>query len=369
MTVQGLFGNDYSPGSRLAGTGARMADRDPRRRVGRFRFSTFTIAAAALAALALSGGALGTHAMSAPLSAASAGNVEVTLPSAYPDVQLSAVGNQSVASAFAIDQLLEATPSATAPTVVAVALPSNVTVTNGTPSNGTARPLVTLSATLTVFPSNAGLWQGPGDLVQPAGAPLGTADLSIRYALTPPSDPSQGVTTSWTVSGWPWVAPSDLLGLQLSLSTPLARALVACTGPSSSVDRAGCPGPSVSGTSGLWSPGIVGVQGSVPRGLSSLVTWDGFSASGGAAAPVSVGVLSTSPSSGHLLLAAPVHGSSGASGTISFSLLAPLPSVAAPYLVRGETGWYGIGLAAFAAAGIAAVALFRSRGRRAEREL
>ena len=100
--------------------------------------------------------------MDVPYSSASSGNLEVTLPSAYPDVQLSLVGNQTVAADLAISQILESTPSSSTPQIVAVALPSNVVVTNATGAAQSAGLLFTLTASLTVYPSNAGLWQGPG---------------------------------------------------------------------------------------------------------------------------------------------------------------------------------------------------------------
>jgi hypothetical protein len=308
--------------------------------------------------------------LAAPYSSAQAGNFEVSLPSAYPNIELNEIGNHSVASSLSIDQILEASPSATAPQIVAVALPSNVEVVNATGPAAAAGLLFTLSASLTVYPSNAGLWQGPGALVQPDGAPLGTAALSITYSLTAPASATSGVTTHWRVSGWPWASPSDLLGVQASLAAPLARSMTACTGTTASADRSGCPGTDLTATSSVWGSNVVGVQGQLPGGPTALVSWDPeFGSSGGPTAGVSAGALSTAPTLGHVVIAAPASGASEVDGNLSLALL-PAPGLpAVPLLVHGEPGWYVIGLGLSVAAGLVGLLAYRQRGRGIERSL
>lgn len=305
-----------------------------------------------------------------PYSSASIGDLQVTFPSAYPDVQLGVVGGHSVASDLVLQQILESTASASAPQIVAVALPSDVVVTNATTSGSSLGLLFSLTADLTVYPSNAGLWQGPGDLVQPDGAPLGTAHLAINYSAPPSDGASHGVTTAWSVTDWPWVAPSDLLGVQLSLSTPSATSQIACTGTSASVEQAGCPGPTVSGGPSLWSAQVLGVQGPIPSGPTALVSWgSGFSTPSGPASPVSVGVLADSTSTSHLVLAAPGNGAPTVGGSVSFALLSAAAAIPAPLLVHGQPNWYFAGFAASGLAGLAGLIAFRRRQRGIEAAL
>ncbi|MCI4357712.1 MAG: hypothetical protein L3J95_05045 [Thermoplasmata archaeon] len=305
----------------------------------------------------------------APLASAVPATIAVNFPSAYPDVTLSEVGNRTTTTSLSVDQILEATPSASAPQIVAVALPSNIVVTSG--SSGSSSLPFDLTATLTVYQANAGLWQGPNDLVQADGSPLGTAHLSIDYALNAPADPSQGVGTHWVVSGWPWVASSDLLGIQMSLSTPLAHSFVACTGSEASVDQVGCPGATLVDGTSQWTVGVLGIQGNVPGGPTSIVRWDrAFGSSSAPSNPsVSVGVLVSSPALSHLLVAAPGEGAGTLSGNLSFSLLTPIPGLPAPQVLHGQLGWFIAGGGASAAAGIVGILAFRSRQRGIEREL
>ncbi len=316
------------------------------------------------------GAASAGYPLASPYSSEQAGNYEVSLPSAYPNVELNEIGNHSVASSLSIDQILEASPSGTPPQIVAVALPSNVQIVNASGPAASAGLLFTVSASLTVYPSSAGLWQGPGDLVQPDGAPLGTAALSINYSLTTPASATSGVTTHWRVSSWPWVSPSDLLGVQLSLAAPLGRSMTACTGSATSVDRSGCPGTGLTATTSVWGQNVVGVQGQLPGGPTALVSWDPeFGSSGGPTASVSAGALSTSPSLGHVVLAAPALGAREVDGNVSLALL-PTPALpTVPLLVHGESSWYLAGLGLSVGAGLLGALAYRRRGRGIERSL
>lgn len=336
----------------------------------RFLARLLLSAAAVTALLATSAIGSGHAPLAGPYSTSSAGGVQVSFPSAYPEVELSEAGNSSAPSSLSIDQVLEATASASAPKIVAVALPSDIVVTNGTVAPGSSSDLFDLTASLTVYPSNAGLWQGPNNLVQPDGAPIGTAHLAIRYSLSSPSNPSQGATTQWTLTGWPWISANDLLGVQLTLSTPSARGLVACTGGPDSPDTAACTGPALGSMSGLWDPSIRGIQGSEPRGPTAVVDWGtGFDTPRGTAAPVTVGVLALAPSESHLVLAAPAGGSSSVSANVSFALLPPVLSIASPLIVHGESGWYLAGAAASSGATAFAVLAYRHRQRAIEAQL
>jgi hypothetical protein len=364
VRLQRLFGNDYTPPRRVS-PGHRMARRTlPRTRIP-VPWRTAALVSGPLVLLLLVGPGLASAGMPAPYSASSLGGVEVTVPSLYPQVEISQVGNATIASTLALDQFLEATPGGAAPSVVAVALPSNISATNA--SGGFP---VRLTADLTVYPSSAPLWSGPNDLVQPDGAPLGTAQLWVNYSLGDPADSAQGVTVNWSVADWPWLSSSDLLGVQLSVATPSATSVVACTGALSTVGTPGCPGSTAPSSAAGWLPRAAALQAAFPGGPSALLHWpSGFALPGGASATVSVGVIASTPSTGHVIVAAPADGASRVSSGLAFSLLPPVVALPAPLLVRGELGPYVAGALASVAAGLAGVLLYRRRAAAIERAL
>jgi hypothetical protein len=363
VRLQRLFGNDYTPPGRVS-PGHRMAQRTPPPTRIPVPWRTAALAGGTLLLLLLGPG-LASAGMPAPYSASSSGGVEVTVPSLYPQVEISQVGNATIASTLALDQFLEATPGSAAPSVVAVALPSNISATNGTGGFP-----VRLVAALTVYPSSAPLWSGPNNLVQPDGAPLGTARLWVNYSLGDPTDSAQGVTVNWSVAGWPWLSASDLLGVQLSIATPTATSIVACTGAPATVEAPGCPGPAAPSTATTWLPRATALQAAFPGGPSALLHWpSGLEVPGGAPATVSVGVIASTPTTGHVIVAGPADGASRVSGGLAFSLLPPLVALPAPLLVHGELAPYVAGALASGAAGLAGVLLYRRHAAAIEREL
>ena len=166
------------------------------------------------------------------------------------------------------------------------------------------------------------------------------------------------------------MASSDLLGVQLSLSTPFASSEIACTGAPSSLEQAGCPGTTLFGSPGLWSSRVLGVQGHVAGGPTALVSWgSGFSTSVGPSSPVSAGVLAGSASTSHLVLAAPGNGASSVSGSVSFALLSTVTGIAGPLLVHAQSSWYFAGIAASALGGLVGIGAFRRRQQKFEQDL
>ncbi len=321
------------------------------------------LAAALLAALAILPAAASAGATPAsPYSAASAGNVEVTVPSEYPRVELSPIDDAGLTASLSVDQVLEATPGGS-PQIVAVALPSNIAGPSAAPGGASNGLPLNLTADLVVYPSSAGLWAGPGDLVQPDGAPLATARLFVNVSVAPAGAASGGVALTWSVVGWPWTAPSDLLGVDLGLDAPLATTFVGCTSWSSAASP-GCAGPTATSGTDAWASGVESVQQGFGTGPTALVTWSpSYTVSN------EVGILAQTPSSGHLILVGPANGASHGDGSVAFALLPALPPVLAPAVLHGELGPFVAGgaLAGIVAAG--GVLLRRRREAAAERSL
>ncbi|HUI38705.1 MAG TPA: hypothetical protein VLY85_03635, partial [Thermoplasmata archaeon] len=279
------------------------------------------------------------------------------------------ITNSSIASDLSVDQILEVSAATGTPRVVAVAFPANLQSFNGSTPAGATLPF-DLTAGLAVLPANASLWAGPGATVQPIGAPLGTARLDINYSAEPSSQPGAGVVLNWSVSGWPWISVTDLLGIQLGMSTPSGTGFVACSDGSHGAVSSDCPGTGLAPGGTIWTSSVTGVDDGTGNGSAATVAWTStLEADTGTRAPVTAGVFAQSPTTGHLLLAAPAGGARQVAGSIRFALLSPTLPVPAPLLVHGETGWFAGSLVAFAAAGSLGWWGYRRRSDRLEREL
>ncbi|HEV2428860.1 MAG TPA: hypothetical protein VGV64_03310 [Thermoplasmata archaeon] len=363
MSVQRLFGNDYTP--RAPVERRRTPLENPRFRalhrtpvvVGLRR----TAWVGALALLLLSG-----PAAAAPSSYV-AGRVSVAFPSLTPGVDLRDTSNLSVGSNLTVDQVLEVHPSASMPTVVAVAFPSNLTVSNATVPGGGST--VTMRADLTVYPSEAAPWAGPEGLVSPDGAPLGFAHLLVRYVVAPSGARPSGVTANWTVSSWPVRSPSDAVGLQLGVATIEGTGFVACT----SVPLAGspaCDGTALPSGATIWGAAVTGLEGEAGGGLLAAVGWEARVASGPTAGDaVLAGIYAESPTEGHLVLAVPSGGAPTISSDLTFGLVPPPIPLPVPTVLRATPTAFLGALAAFGALGLVGTAWYRRRARAIEAEL
>jgi hypothetical protein len=333
--------------------------------------------AAALGALALltlwaaPAGALpaATHALAHPYSSYSTGRVDVILPSALPDVELQDAQNASVGAGLSVDQILEVVPSMPTPQVVAVAFPSGLSAFNSSAPSGASTLPISLTATLQVYPADAALWAGPGATVTPDGGPLGVAHLAINYSLPSSPAPSTGVAIAWTVTSWPWQHASDLLGVQLGLTTQGGNGLTACGGSPPLAAASRCPGTPLRSGEAVWGSPYVALEGEGATAPTASVTWGPTATTAaGARVPVTAGALGQTGSYGHLFLGASADGSPVVQGSISFSLLNP-SFAAAPFLLHGEVGWYAASAAASAAAGLIAVVAYRRHNRSIESSL
>ena len=373
MRVQALFDNGYSHRSRVASLGQPMRSGSVHRPRGGPRL--WTVAALAMATLALAIPSAGGVALSSsnvhplvnPYYSYSTGRVDVTLPSAQPYVELSDAQNASKSAALSVDEILEVAPASSSPQVVAVAFPSHLSTFNGSTPSGAST--VSLIAALQVLPAEGAIWAGPGATVTPDGPPVGAAILSLNYSIPSGSSPGTGVAIQWTISGWPWRNSTDLLGVQLGLTTESGSGLTACSGSAAAGVAAGCRGTALTPGTTVWGSTFVGLQGETVRGPTASVGWDGaLTTASGASAPVTVGALGQTGSYGHLFLGGAAGGSASVTGSISFALVNPsFPSV--PLVLHGEAGWFAVSLAVFASAGLAGFVATRRQARSIEASL
>jgi hypothetical protein len=333
------------------------------------------VAALALAALALAvppAGALppsssAIHPLVDPYYSYGTGRVDVTLPSAEPYVELTDAQNASKGAALSVDEILEVAPGASSPQVLAVAFPSHLSTFNGSTPSGAST--VSLIAALQVLPAAAAIWAGPGATVTPDGPPVGDAILSLNYSIPSGPSPGTGVSVQWTISGWPWVNDSDLLGVQLGLTTQSGSGLTACGGSAVTSVAPSCRGTDLTPGTTVWGPSFVGLQGETVGGPTASVSWGAsLTTANGASAPVTVGALGQSGSYGHLFVGGAADGSASVTGSLSFALVNPsFPSV--PLVLHGETGWLAASIALFASAGVIAILAYRRRNRSIESSL
>jgi hypothetical protein len=329
-----------------------------------------TLAAIALllpGASAMGAASSGPRALDGPYCSYDTGRVDVVLPSAQPYVSVTDAQNASMTASLAVDQILELAPGAATPQVVAVAFPSHLSTFNGSaPACG---PISTsLTASLEVLPARGALWAGPGGSATPDGSPVGSAELAINYSIPPSPAPGTGVAIQWTITGWPWLHSSDLLGLELGLTTESGSGLTACGGSAASPISSSCQGSALGPGQSVWGPRYDGLQGLTASGPTALVSWGGsLATASGASVPVSVGALGQSASHGNLFVGGSAGESDAVGGTVSFQLLHP--SYPSAPLLRGEAGWFAASAAASVAGGLAGLALYRRRNRAIERAL
>ena len=298
-------------------------------------------------------------------SAFNTGHVSVVFPGSFPQVELYENSNASVRAVLQIDGVFELIPGGLPrPTILADAFPTaSAGFNQSSPANLSSEPL-TLSAALEVRTSATALWGSSGP-APAAGADLGAATIAFRYSVLPSGPDGSGVRVNWTVANWPWVSPTDLLGIEFHFTAASAPALAACTSsvPAGS-PTSGCSGESLPVRTILWDSSLTRLEGVTPSGPVASIAWgDG---SGAPATPYSVGAMATENGSAEVLLTARAAPALG--GAVDFTLATPAspPSVSE---LRGSGVAYLATLAVVGGAAALLVLLYRRRSRRLLAEL
>lgn len=375
MSVQRLFDNGYTRPGRLPGAVRHRADVGSVRKKRGRALARWSVAAGIGIAAALL--AMPSAALAAPVLPAGVvgpavarydtGRVTAVFPSTLPRVELFQDANASVGATLQLDQILELAPGGYPhPTAVAAAFPASVTGVNGTAGANGSGP-VELGAALDVLPVGAPLWD-PSAVLTPVGPTIGGASLRLTYTFDANGTSSDGVRLAWNVSGWPWVAPGDLLAVEFGFSLVTGRSLATCTGVTPLDLAPGCavtaPGPA----GAVWSSGFTSFEGGNGSGPIADLAWEAATLPGGRSVGYTVGAFSPANGSAEIALGAAAGGATAVAGSARFALVAPaLPSV--PGLLRGNAVAYAATVAVLATAALAAAVAYRRRDRRLREEL
>lgn len=379
---QGLFENGYTPPSPVVPLGSRGASR-VRVTIGRAAIPIVLAATLASICVVASLGAVAmgsSHAprnelrsATQPYSHYNTGRVNVVFPLPLPQVELFQDANASVGAILQVDQILEVRPDGLPhPQVVAIASSQSVAGFNGSSANSTGgiSPL-SLSASLGVYPVTGNLWNGtPNVVLAPSGPSRMATSLSISFVLAPASAKSQGMQVLWSVTNWPWANASDLLALELSLTSFPANPLHACRAASPVAIDPPCTGVAVPAGTILWTPGLTSVEAEGAGGPTAAITWNSTANVGpGVNAPVTVGVYAPTNGSGKVLIGVAGRGAPTLSGAATFALVAPLPGPLGIPLVKGIPVAYAGALAGSAAAVLLGIVTYRRYEERVRRDL
>ena len=373
-TVQRLFDNRYT---RPDGLGTLNRPMSERSRAPRSR-SRAGVPFLVLSVVLLSASALGPAAARSPDPPVLAGptgsawasysghGLQVVFPTSLPRVELFQQGNVSEGASLQVNAIYELAFSGGAhPTVRAAAFPSQAAAFNGTRGDNLTTSPVALDAALDVHAAAATLWSSTGvmTLLGPAIAP---ARLDLRYAWAPSGTPGQSLQVNWTILGWPWVDPSDVLAVDLNflLSTP--GTIAPCSG---AVAASPCGDGTAPPVGIAWDSSLSGLVGIGPDGfLASVVGGPSAQAGGAAPVPYRVGTFASDNASAELVLGAAAGGSWSLSGGLTFSL-APPSAPLVPVIVRGSAGTFFVAAAVFGGVALLGLWAYRRRERRSADEL
>ncbi|MCI4339737.1 MAG: hypothetical protein L3J73_00500 [Thermoplasmata archaeon] len=300
-----------------------------------------------------------------PWASYPAGSVRIVFPSTLPQVYLVDAANASMGALLQVDALLElGSGGLPHPTIVAAAYPTQAASFNSTPAENLSASPIAESASLEVHAVSASLWSPSGVSTYP-GRAIGAATLSFSYSVIAP--PSSGVSVQWSVTGWPWVAPTDLLALELHFGLTEASAVTPCAGTGSGTTGVGpavCSGASLSGHGIAWDPTIHSVVAQEPGGDSAALAWTPTATlAGGSGTSLVVGTFAPTNTSAEVVLGASAGGSPSVSGALQFSLFTPaLPMP--PAVLRGSTLPYVAAVIASGALAGLGVLWYRRRDRR-----
>jgi hypothetical protein len=316
------------------------------------------------------GGMLPTPISAGPLAPGSlasydTGKVSVVFPSTQPRVHLYQDTNVSVGATLDFVQVVEIGSVASgAPPPVAAAFPLALASFNGTGAPTSPSSSVAFTATLSVVPVQ-GAALGANASLSVVGLPLGTASVRVAYDLTATNPATGGVVVRWSVSGWPWVNPADLLAVVFTLTSSVHHPFVAC--PVTASPGAACAGSPVPVGSTRWNTGLTGVQAAYGNGSIAEI---GVNATEHTGVPPVVDDGLYAPSNGtvELLIASPVQGGSGVGGSMTFALVTAFGPLHIN-LLRGMPAVYLGTLGLGAAAAVGAIVAYRRRERRVRDEL
>jgi len=326
-----------------------------------------------LTLLVVPGAALATYGATPPgasWASFSSGGIRVIFPSTLPEVNLVDNANTTLGAVLQVDAVFELAPGGLPhPTIVAAAFPTQASAFNATPTENLSNAPVAQSAVLDVRAVNVALWSSTG-IATYLGAPIGTAAVGLRYTALAQGS---GVSVGWTVIGWPWVSPSDLLALELHVDLSPGGGVTPCTGPPSGTPGpAACPAAPIP-TRGIdWDPTISSVVATGPAGDAASLSWTATTTLlDGTAASLMVGTFAPWNSSAEVVLASPAGGTGALSGNLAFSLFPPTPSVAPapPPLLRGSIGPYAVAAAVSGILVVVGLLAYRRRERAIRDEL
>lgn len=371
--VQRLFDKGYTPASAhsLTRTGGSTIDGRRPHPAPRIVPSAAWLAAGLVLGIVAAGVAAAAPLAPSPWDQYDTGRVSVVFPEQLPVVELVQDANASVSATLQLTGIYELSsgPLSNA-TIVAAAFPAQAASFNGTASPAPGAAPVALTAQLAAFPVRAQVWQ-TGGFLAPLGGALGQTTLSVSYSDTTTTTNGAGVAINWSLSSWPWVAPHDYLALSLAFGYAANGALTACTATSLLYHAAPpCVGSDVPNGSALWGAGFSSVEGEGGGGPVAAVSWGSSVAFGASTSPVTVGALANGTGKGDLLLSAPEAATgTGASGTVAFALVAPVPPAVVATLLHGSALVYGGAAAAAALVSVAGVLAYRRHDRRVRDEL
>ncbi len=299
------------------------------------------------------------------------GRVSVVFPAAIPQVVLYQDANASVNAVLQVDGIFELSPgNLPHPMVVAAALPTQVTAFNATtPPNLTAAPFL-LSAALDVRTTNVGLWSSGGGVVVAGGWDVGPATLDIGYSATAPGSPGSGVLVNWSIVGWPWLQPHDLLAIELRFAAAADATFTGCT-VSTTLDptSAPCAGAPFPAEGIVWDSTLTSIETEGADGPQASIAWAPTALSAnGSETWYAIGAFATGNGSAEVVLGAAAGSTSSVSGTITFSLVAPLPPVP-PVLLRGAVVPFVVTVLLAGGAAAAGIFGYRRRERRLRADL
>jgi hypothetical protein len=293
------------------------------------------------------------------------GKVSVVFPSTQPRVHLYQDTNVSVGATLDFVQVVEigSVPSG-APPPVAAAFPLALASFNGSGAPTSPSSSIAFTATLSVVPVQGAALGANASLVV-VGPSIGTASVRISYDLTATNPATGGVVVRWSVAGWPWVNPADLLAVVFTLTSSVHHPFVAC--PVATAPGSTCSGSPVPAGSTSWNTGLTGVQAAYGNGSVAEI---GVNATehNGVAPVVDDGLYAPSNGTVQLLIAAPSQGGSGVGGSMTFALVTAFGPLHLNLLRGVPTAYLGtLGLGAVVAIGM--ILAYRRRERRVREEL
>jgi hypothetical protein len=298
------------------------------------------------------------------------GGIQVIFPSTLPQVNLVDASNSTLGAVLQVDGILELQAGGLPhPTIVAAAFPMELARFNSTPTANASDAAVSQVASLDVHNVGASLWSSSG-VATYLGAEIGSAALFLNYTVLPSAS---GIAIQWSVVGWPWASPTDLLALELHLGLTQGGGVTPCTGtPTPGALPATCANAPIPTNGITWDPTITSVVASGPYGDSAALAWNpSTTSSGSAISGMVVGTFAPWNSAADVVLAAPADGSASLSGALSFSLFPPPAPIPAPppAVLRGEVLPYVAVLVGSALLAGLGVGLYRRRERRIRDEL